>query len=76
MDNKLIVSDVQQQKENELYIINIETGKSQILCWPDSSCNPERNQLGHVHPSFSPKGTYVIFTSDRDGKSSLFIVPL
>lgn len=75
-DNKFIVSDVQEPGENELYLINLETGKSEILCWPNSSCLPERNQLGHVHPSFSPTGKYIIFSSDRNGKTSIYILPL
>ncbi|HOM26010.1 MAG TPA: hypothetical protein PKV21_00695 [bacterium] len=75
-DNKLIVSDVQQVGENELYLVNLETGKSEILCWPDSSCLPQRNQLAHVHPSFSPSGKYIIFSSDRKGRTSVYILPL
>jgi len=71
-----IVSDVQQPGENELYLINIETGKSEIICCPDSSCSPERNQLGHVHPSFSTKGNYIIYSSDKNGKTHIYIVPL
>ncbi len=75
-DNRFMVSDVQQPGENELYLLDTRTEKYEIICWPDSSCNPERNQLGHVHPSFSSRGNYIIYSSDRNGKTSVYIVPL
>ncbi|MCM8766969.1 MAG: oligogalacturonate lyase family protein [Candidatus Omnitrophica bacterium] len=75
-DNKFIVSDVQENWENELYLINLKTGTSQIICWPNSSCCSERNQLGHVHPSFSPSGKFIIFSSDFKGKTSVYVIPL
>ncbi|MCM8785392.1 MAG: oligogalacturonate lyase family protein [Candidatus Omnitrophica bacterium] len=75
-DNKFIVSDVQEKGENEFYLISLETGNSEIICWPNSSCSSERNQLGHVHPSFSPSGKFIVFSSDFNGKTSVYIIPL
>lgn len=75
-DNSLMVSDVQEPENNELYLIDLKTGNSKIVCWPDSSCSPQRNQLGHVHPSFSSKGNYIIYSSDKNGKTNVYIVPL
>ncbi|MCS7181363.1 MAG: oligogalacturonate lyase family protein, partial [bacterium] len=75
-DNKFIVSDVQEVDENELYLINLETGKFEILCWPNSSCSEAKGQLSHVHPSFSPSNKYIIFSSDKKGKTSVYIMPL
>lgn len=71
---KIIVTDVQQPYFNELISINLETGKSQILCWPNSSV--KRGQLGHVHPSFSFSGEKVLYTSDVTGKSQVYMVYL
>ena len=75
-DTRFMVSDVQEPGNNELYLIDMQTGKSEILCWPDSSCSSQRNQLGHVHPSFSSKGNYIIYSSDRTGKTKVYIIPL
>lgn len=65
-----IVSDVQQRGDNELYRIDLKTGASEILCWPNSS--PDT----HVHPSISAHGGYVYFSSDRTGVAHVYLCPL
>ncbi len=30
----------------------------------------------HVHPSFSPKGNYICYTSDRTGVPQVYVVPV
>lgn len=73
-DLKRLVTDVQHAESNELFLVDLETGRDEILCWPDSSLVD--GVVGHVHPSFSPSGSKVLFTSDRDGKAAVYIVPL
>lgn len=78
-DESLIVSDVQWPKENPLILIDVRTGKDEILGWPNSSVRnaPIRNdQSGHVHPSFSPSGKYVLYTSDVSGVPQVYLLPL
>ncbi len=73
-DGRWLVSDVQDQKENELLLIELATGQCQTVCWPNSRVLD--GVTGHVHPTFSPGGRYIVFTSDRAGKAAVFLVPL
>jgi len=73
-DGKRIVSDVQDPTGNELYEINLETGKSEILCWPNSTLVD--GVVGHVHPAYDFSGNHIIYTSDKSGKAAVFVVPL
>ena len=72
-DGKTIVTDVQDPNFNELIAINLETGESEILCWPNSSV---KDQLGHVHPSFSFSGKKGLYTSDFTGKAQVYMIQL
>jgi oligogalacturonide lyase len=47
--------------------------KPRILC--EHHCSMH-SQVTHVHPRFSPDGTYVLFTSDKTGYGSPYIVRL
>jgi len=73
-NNSFIVADVQSSEENELWHIDLKTGQGTVLCWPNTS--PIQDQTIHVHPSISPPGNYVDFTSDRCGTSDVFVFPL
>lgn len=44
-----------------------------VLCRHDSGM---RIQQTHPHPRISPDGTYVVFTSDRNGYGNVYSVPL
>lgn len=68
--SNFIVSDVQLGGNNELYRIDLKTGTSEILCWPDSSSKT------HVHPSISARGSYAYFASDRTGVAQVYLCPL
>ncbi|MGF1633386.1 MAG: oligogalacturonate lyase family protein [Phycisphaerae bacterium] len=72
-DARWMVSDVQDPHNNELLLIDMTTGASQALCWPNSSAVV--NETGHVHPYFSPSGRHVVYTSDHTGKSAVYLVP-
>ena len=67
-----LVSDSQDPGENELTLVNLKTGRSEILCWPNASIKIDR----HVHPSFSPSGSKILYTSDSTGHMQIYIVPL
>jgi Tol biopolymer transport system component len=75
-DGHWFVSDSQEPGKNELVLVNLETGKAEILCWPNSSVSGGHEARAHVHPSFSPGGNYICFTSDRSGVSQVYVVPV
>jgi len=69
-----IVSDCQEPGRNELLWIDIASGTAEVLCWPDSTC--AAGQHSHVHPSISPKGSFVLYTSDAAGLPQVYLVPM
>jgi Tol biopolymer transport system component len=75
-DGRWFVSDSQQPGTNELVLLNLESGEARVLCWPNSSVDGGHSQRAHVHPSFSPRGNYICFTSDRSGVSQVYVVPV
>jgi len=75
-DGRWFISDCQQPGENELLLLNLKTGEAEVLCFPNSSVDGGHSMRAHVHPSFSPKGNYVCFTSDRTGVSQVYVVPV
>ena len=82
-DGKYFVSDQQvgANANNSLYLIDLETKTSKIICNPNATNSNGNYQYQHVHPAFSRSGKYVIYSSDRrgngfDGKYQVFVVPL
>ncbi len=75
-DERWIVTDVQEPGENPLLLVDVETGRAETLCWPNSSVEEGHTKHSHVHPSFSPGDRYVGFTSDRTGVAQVYVVPL
>ena len=82
-DMKYFVADqqVSANTNNSLYLINLETKTSQIICNPNATNSNGDYQYQHVHPSFSRSGNYVIYSSDRrgngyNGKYQVFVVPV
>jgi Tol biopolymer transport system component len=74
-DGRRMVCDVQNRLEdNELYLVDLASGASEVLCWPNARHTD--NITGHVHPSFSQTGQRVGFTSDAHGKAAVYVVPL
>jgi oligogalacturonide lyase len=68
-----VVSDSQFARKNELVLIDLRTGGHEILCYPNAS---GRGHPYHVHPSFSPDGQFVLYTSDVSGVAHLYLVPV
>jgi len=75
-DGKWFISDCQEPGTNEMVLVNLETGKGQILCFPNSSVDGGHEAHAHVHPSFSPGGKYICYTSDRTGTPQVYVVPV
>lgn len=75
-DQRYFVSDVQNAHDSPLLLIDMRTGGHEILCWPDASNDRGHPACAHVHPSFSPRGRYVAFTSDKTGVPQVYIMPL
>lgn len=78
-DGRFFVADVDRKGENPLFLLNLETGEAQIVCWPDQTMPSSGNvQSEHVHPSFSRSGKYIAFTSDRNtpGTPQAFVLPV
>ncbi|GAB4467223.1 MAG: oligogalacturonate lyase [Armatimonadaceae bacterium] len=72
-DQAWMVSDSQEPGQNPLLLINPSDGTAETLCWPNASGAPHPN---HVHPSFSPSGRYIVYTSDVTGTAQVYVVPL
>jgi Tol biopolymer transport system component len=75
-DGHWFVSDSQEPGRNELVLVNLENGKAEVLCWPNSSVSGGHDARAHVHPSFSPGGNYICYTSDQSGVSQVYVVPV
>jgi len=75
-DGRWFISDSQEPGRNELVLVDLESGEAQVLCWPNASITEGHDAFAHVHPSFSPGGNYVAFTSDRTGTPRVYVVPV
>lgn len=75
-DGRWFISDSQEPGRNELVLVDLESGRGEVLCYPDASTDGGHAEHAHVHPSFSPKGNYVCYTSDRTGVPQVYVVPL
>ncbi len=75
-DGRWFISDCQQPGSNELVLVNLDSGEGEVLCWPNSSVDGGHTMRAHVHPSFSPNGKYICYTSDRSGVSQVYVVPV
>jgi len=68
-DGKWAVGDT---FDGEIYLINSETGKAQLLTQGHRS----HGATVHPHPSFSPDSSSVLFCSEKNGNWDLFLVRL
>ncbi|MEM7807168.1 MAG: oligogalacturonate lyase family protein [Planctomycetota bacterium] len=69
------VADVQCRGHSPLFLIDLQTGDHEVLCWPDASNDGGHVASAHVHPSFSPDGSMVVYTSDVSGVPQVYLVP-
>ncbi len=76
-DNSMIVADGHHPEEAFIYLVNLELKTEEKLCWHGTSWKCYKTtQDSHPHPAFSPDGSFVIFTSDKDGLPAIYKVEL
>jgi Tol biopolymer transport system component len=75
-DGRWFISDSQEPGTNELVLVDLSSGRGEVLCYPNSSVEGDNEAFANVHPSFSPKGNFVCFTSDRTGTPQVYVVPV
>jgi len=60
--------------DNGLFLVELETGKSRLLCLSKSSnAHP---QWSHPHPCWSPDNSMVLFTSDWGGLPQVYLAKI
>ena len=70
----LLVGDgMPKHADISLYTIESGQAKQKVLFRHNSSYDDEEQ---HPHPQFSPDDKSIFFTSDRDGQSNIYIIPL
>jgi oligogalacturonide lyase len=75
-DGGWFISDCQEPGINELVLVNLQNGEGTVLCYPNSTVDGGHDAHAHVHPSFSPQGNFVVYTSDRSGTPQVYVVPI
>jgi oligogalacturonide lyase len=72
-DGRWLVTDAQDPGRNPLILVELATGQASIVAWPDASgaAHPR-----HVHPSFSPSGRWLVYTSDVSGDAHVCTLDL
>ena len=75
-DGRHFLSDCQRKGDSPLLRIDLAAGTHEVLCWPDATQDGGHAACAHVHPSFSPTGRYVCYTSDKTGTPQVHVVPL
>ncbi|MGJ3242299.1 MAG: hypothetical protein ACFE0O_04980 [Opitutales bacterium] len=73
-DGRYFIADCQKWQDSPLLEIDLETGRADILCWPDASQDGGHGAAAHVHPSYSPSGRYITYTSDQLGQPQVFVL--
>ena len=71
--NSIIVASADAQQPPVLFRIDVAGGYYTVLCSHGSSW---RGPRAHPHPSFSPDGRRLAFTSDREGSCDIYLVDL
>ncbi len=75
-DGRWFVSDCQKPNESPLLLIDLQSGKARILCWPNTSQVGGHAASAHCHPSFSPSGNHIVYTSDQTGTPQVYLLSL
>jgi len=76
-DNTKIVGDGQRPEKPYIYLVDVNGKREEKLCIHGSSWKSYGNtQDAHPHPTFSPDGKFVIFTSDMSGTPAIYKIDL
>jgi oligogalacturonide lyase len=74
-DGRYMAIDVQEPNHNPLLLLDLATGDAELLCWPDAGISREHSRFAaHPHPSFSPSGQWIAYTSDCAGTPNVYLV--
>ncbi len=71
--DRFIVADNNRGNADELFLIDLATKETRLLCYPRMSW---KNGRFHPHPTFSPNSDRVIFTSDFEGTPAVYVAEL
>jgi len=71
--DRFLIADNNRGSADELFLIDLATKQTQVLCYPRMSWKTGRF---HPHPTFSPKSDRVIFTSDFEGTAAVYVAEL
>ncbi len=81
-----LVADSQDPDENILMLAHLHRERHTMVCWPNMSINSNRpderspdlpaHNDRHTHPAFSPRGNYIVYTSDITGRSQVYVAPV
>lgn len=74
---RYLVGDGQNPKEPYIFVADMQEKTEAILCRHDTTWKSYGNtQDAHPHPVFSPDGSFVLFTSDKEGLPAIYRVML
>lgn len=73
-DGKHFLADCQKRHQSSLILIDLTTGRDEILCWPDASDDGGHPTSSHVHASWSRSGRHVVYTSDVTGLPQVYLL--
>lgn len=73
-DNDIWAARATRGADNELLLIEVETGEAQALWWPNVRGTHPKMSCGG--PCMSPKGTWVGHSSDRTGEPQVYLTRL
>ena len=72
---RYLVGDGQDPEHPYIFITDLHEKKERILCRHDTTWKTYgNNQDSHPHPVFTPDGSHVLFTSDKDGLPGIYMV--
>lgn len=73
MDGKWMISDT-NWPDDGIRIINVATGKVELLCRPGSTCS--HPSWTHPHPSYSPDMRHAVYNSNVTGIGHVYLAEL
>lgn len=69
-DRFLVADNNRDENADELFLIDLSSQKSQILCRHRMCWS---NLRFHPHPTFSPTGDRIVYTSDFEGQPAVYL---
>jgi Tol biopolymer transport system component len=73
-DGRYVITDNDKKGDNELILVEVETGRSEVLWWPNVQfAHPKMSCSG---PCISPQQTWIGRTSDRSGEPQVYLIRL